>query len=126
MADVELDNLRQRSDRFRAGIVEPVAGMNFKAQFMSEFGAGADTLPFSVGRLALALAKRIAPCANMHLDDRRMQLRSRLDLPRVSRDKKRNPNAGIIEPGDKWRQLIMLPGGIETALCRAFGTLLRH
>ena len=100
--------------------------MDFKVQFMSEFGASADTLPFNLGRLAFALAKRIAPCADMNLDGRRTQLRGRLDLPCVSRDKKRNPNAGIIEPGDEWRQLVMLPGGVEAALGRAFGALFRH
>lgn len=126
MADVELDYLRQRSDCFGTGIVEPVAGMNFKAPLMSEFGAGEDTLPFSVGHLAFAFAERIAPGTDMNLDDRRTQPRGRLDLSRISRDKKRNTDAGIIEPGDVRRQLVMLPCGVETAFGRAFGTLFRH
>ena len=49
MADVELDDLRQRGDRLRGRIIEPVARMHFQADACGEQRAVADQLPLGIG-----------------------------------------------------------------------------
>ena len=58
MADVQFEDLRQRRDGLGAGVVEAVAGMHFEAEVSGERGAGADALPFALGRGLVAVGER--------------------------------------------------------------------
>ena len=40
MADVQLDDLRQRRDGLGAGVIEPVAGMDFETETVGQQRAG--------------------------------------------------------------------------------------
>src|ERR1700712_3293927 len=50
VADVELGDLRQRRDRFGAGVIEPVTGVHFEAEALGQLGALDDAAPLAVGR----------------------------------------------------------------------------
>ena len=96
MADIEFDDLRQRRDRLRGGIIEPVAGMHFKAEVLAPVWRRHGCSCHSASASSrVALAERIAPGAGVELDHRRAELGRRLDLCRLRRDEQRNPDAGI-------------------------------
>ena len=61
MADVQLRNLRQGTDRARGFIIQPVSGVAFYAQLRSANGRTAQALKFMRGLLGLALGNKIAP-----------------------------------------------------------------
>ena len=61
MPDIELDHFGQGRDRLRRAVVEPVAGMNFKAEAVAERGAGTDQLPFGLGFRPTPFHQGIAP-----------------------------------------------------------------
>ena len=105
MADIELDDLRQRRDDFRARIIEPVAGMDFEAEALGQQRTDADQLPFGIGLGRPVLDQRVAPGAGVQFDHRRTQLDRRLDLRRRRTDKQRNPDAGVLERMHHRREL---------------------
>ena len=96
MADIELDDLRQRRDRLRGGVIEPVAGMDFEAEALGQQRAGADALPFGGGLRGAVLGKRVAPGAGVDFDHRRAERRPPpRSAPASARDEQRDADAGI-------------------------------
>ena len=97
MADIELDDLRQRRDRLRAGVVEAVAGMDFEAEAFRQRGAVADQLPFGARLRRVLFGERVAPGAGVQLDHRRAQSPPPPRSARLRADEQRNADAGVFE-----------------------------
>ena len=62
----------------------------------------------------------------MDLDHRRADRDRRLDLGGLGGDEQRDPDAGLVELGDRGRELRALPGGIEAAFGGALLAPLGH
>ena len=80
VADIELDDLRKARNGRRGRIIEPVAGMHFKAKLVRGAGAGDDAPPLRIRLARAPFGKRLAPRADMNLDGRRADARSGFDL----------------------------------------------
>src|SRR5260370_37381447 len=86
MADVELDDLRERGDGARARIVEAVAGVAFEAELARCGGGCAKALEFALGAQRLALSQCVAPGARVQFDDRRARRDRGVERLRPRRD----------------------------------------
>ena len=118
VADVELDDLRDRRDRLDVVVVEPVARVH------DEPGRASRAAPHP--RAASSSRPRSAPCGlcvgtRVQLDDRRAGARRRVDLGRVRVDEQRDadPAGGESAAGVGDRSL--LSRDVEPALGRQLG-----
>ncbi len=112
MADVELGDLRNRSDGLHILEREAMAGMGFKPVLGGERGGICNAAQFMRERFTLRV--RIRP--SVQLDDRCAQRNCRLDLHRVRLDEQADANPGFAQPGDHGFQMIMLARRVEPAL----------
>ena len=70
VADIELDDLRQRGDGLSRLVVEAVTNMDLKPQSMSEMCAVLDAPPLGLRVLEAAFGQRVAPGADMDFNCR--------------------------------------------------------
>src|ERR1700722_20027458 len=76
IADVELDDFRQRRDLLRGGIIKPVTGMDFEARGARQGSARDNALPFGLRLCRVTVDDGVAPGAGVNFNHRRAQLRS--------------------------------------------------
>src|ERR1700744_5441082 len=122
MADIELDNLRQRRDRADIVEGEAVAGMNLEPDLMSQpggFGQPAQ-LFFMRG------ADRVGIGARMELDDMGADVLCRPHLPQVRADEHRDADAACRQLRYDAFRAFAIPDYVETAFRRALSPPLGH
>ena len=126
MADVELDNLRQRRDGLGCSIVEAMAGMHFQTEPRCALGTVTNNLPLGFRLTHTPFSQCITPAPGVDFDRRCAELGRHFDLRGRRADKKRNADPGSLERADRRRQLRALADGVETTFGGAFGAPLRH
>ena len=115
MADVELGELRDGSDRDDIVIGQAMAGVRLDPVLPRQRGGVGEAAEF--GGAFLALHMRIA--AGVEFDDGRLQPHRRLDLARVGFDEQADANARVGQARHDRGKMVVLAGGVEPALGRA-------
>ena len=126
MADIQLDDGRDRGDRFGRRIIEPMAGMDFEAKAVGEPRSVPDANPFCISVCQMPGGERFTPGAGVNLDRGSPDSRRRLDLAGVGGNEKRNPDAGRDQLRHDGSEQIVLCASIEPALGRQLLAPLGH
>ncbi len=127
MTDVEFDDLGQRGDRLRAGIVQSVAGMDFQPALLRQPGAFADARPFRLRRRIVVPSISASHQAPTWISITGARTRAAASICRGSatmNSETRMPAS--VRPRDDRRQRIVLARDVEAAFGGALAPALRH
>src|SRR5262249_17916706 len=100
VADIELDDLRQRRDDLGTCVIESMTGVNLEAEPCRQLCPLANPPPLRLSGLFPSVGDGVAPRAGMQLDHWCADRGGGFDLSRVRRNEQRDTDTLRAEPGD--------------------------